>query len=297
MCAGTVKGRAGQGGLSLVEVAIVVAVLGIFLGAGLKVLRPQVEAANRDRVETQLETIADALALYAARTGRLPCPSDATARDGSDSFANDGRAQPADATDCAAGTRISGVPWRDLGLAQETVIDPWGRQIAYRVYDGMDGLTRTQGDFPASLGMTAQHCGCPGPDCTGGASSQTALRDCDPADRTDHIDDWLRSKGLTVQGPGGNPMIAPDPPSCDDGSATCGGAALVLISYGPNGSGAYTGAGARMALPGGANEQVNTTFDGTFMSALGLSPPDNVYDDFVLARSIDAITAKAGLRP
>lgn len=280
-------------GLSLMEVAIVVTVLGIVLGAGLEVLRPQVVAANRESARGQVATIAAALELYAARHERLPCPSDVTAQDAADSFSNDGRPQPAGPLQCAAGDAISGVPWRALGLPQEAAIDPWGRQIAYRVYNANDGLTRTQGDFPGSRGMSAQHCACPGPDCLASGPDGAGLRDCDPDDDTDHLDDWLRDKGLTVQDPSGDPVMQPG--NCPQ---ECGGAAFVLIAYGPNGNGAYTGAGGRMPLPpGGSNEAINTTFDGTYMTALGLTPPDATFDDFVLARSIDSVTAAAELRP
>ena len=112
------------GGFSLVELAVVLAVLGL-LAAGLLVpLEVQMESRDRALAQRQLEQAREALYGFAMRFGRLPCPD----ADG------DGRPDPAfDATRKATAncTRAEGsLPGLALGVQ---VVDPWGQRLRYRV--------------------------------------------------------------------------------------------------------------------------------------------------------------------
>ena len=139
------------GGFSLVELAVVLAVLGL-LAAGLLVpLETQLESRDRALAQRELEQAREALYGFAMRFGRLPCPD----ADG------DGRADPTfDATRKATAscTRAEGdLPGVDLGVP---AVDPWGRRLRYRVAaprftwpdsDGLcNGNTQQELDFCAT---------------------------------------------------------------------------------------------------------------------------------------------------
>src|SRR3546814_18113644 len=64
-----------QAGFSLVEMAVVVVILGLVLGALLLPLQAQRNQVFQSQTETTLETARRALLGFAKVNGRLPCPS------------------------------------------------------------------------------------------------------------------------------------------------------------------------------------------------------------------------------
>ena len=138
-------------GFSLVELAVVLAVLGL-LAAGLLVpLETQLESRDRALAQRQLEQAREALYGFAMRFGRLPCPD----ADG------DGRADPtfdaARRTSASCARAEGDLPGVELGVP---VVDPWGRRLRYRVTaprftwpdsDGLcNGSTQQELDFCAT---------------------------------------------------------------------------------------------------------------------------------------------------
>lgn len=111
-------------GFSLVELAVVLAVLGLLAAGLLAPLEVQMESRDRAAAQRQLEQAREALYGFAMRFGRLPCPD----ADG------DGRADPAfDAVRkiTASCTRNGGsLPGVELGVP---AVDPWGQRLRYRV--------------------------------------------------------------------------------------------------------------------------------------------------------------------
>lgn len=106
-------------GFTLVELAVVVAILGLVLGAFLAPLRAQIDAARIREAERTLDEIREALIGYAITRGALPCPDQVS--DGIDGAA------PA----ACAGTALEGIlPYQTLGVPRA---DPWGRLYGYRV--------------------------------------------------------------------------------------------------------------------------------------------------------------------
>ena len=114
------SGRRGrQDGFTLVELAVVIAVVGLILGAFLAPLRAQIEASRIRETERMLGEISRALIGYAITRGALPCPD--VASDGIDGAA------PAACT----GTALEGIlPFQALGVPRA---DAWGRLFRYRV--------------------------------------------------------------------------------------------------------------------------------------------------------------------
>ena len=154
-------------GFSLVELAVVLAVLGLLAAGLLTPLAVQMESRDRAIAVTQLEQAREALYGFAMRNGRLPCP-DVDA---------DGRADPAfdpARKTTSICTRPEGaLPGVELGVP---TVDPWGQRLRYRVaarftWADSDGLCngnaqqeldfcalgdieiRGRGDNPATVGV------------------------------------------------------------------------------------------------------------------------------------------------
>lgn len=67
-----------QVGFTLVEMAIVLAIIALIMGAGLTVLTAQQDQRNIENTKTKLDEIREALIGYAIVNGRLPCPASTT---------------------------------------------------------------------------------------------------------------------------------------------------------------------------------------------------------------------------
>jgi len=133
--AGCRSGRSAHGGFSLVEIALVLVIVGILLGAALVPLASR-DAERRERVaQAQLSAIRDALIAYLITHDRLPCPL-VPAR------------QAIDEQKCA-GFR-GGVPAVPLALvgaidAGGALLDPWGRPYRFALSDADDSTHGTIG--------------------------------------------------------------------------------------------------------------------------------------------------------
>ena len=120
---GRKRGRAARrrrlSGFTLVELAVVIAILGLVLGTFLAPLRAQIDAARVRQTERMLDEVREALIGHAIARGALPCPD--VVADGID-----GAAPPA-----CAGAALEGIlPFQTLGVPRA---DAWGRLFRYRV--------------------------------------------------------------------------------------------------------------------------------------------------------------------
>ena len=101
------------------------------------IFRTERGAAAAEVTQANMTRIREAVVAYVALNQRLPCPAAPT----------DGRAAPETATTitdpCASPSGV--VPWRTLGLTEESALDGWNRLISYRVLDGATGLTQADG--------------------------------------------------------------------------------------------------------------------------------------------------------
>ena len=64
-----------QRGFSLVELAVVVAIVGLLMGGAIMTLTAQTEQRGFDETQRRLEAAREALLSFAAVNGRLPCPA------------------------------------------------------------------------------------------------------------------------------------------------------------------------------------------------------------------------------
>ena len=112
-----------QSGFTLAEIAIVLAVIGIAMTMGLKMLTATLENGAISETQAKQERIKLALVSYLRTNGRLPCPDTATPATGNE------------LTPCIASVALGyGVPpWLTLQLSRDAVIDGWGNFFSYRV--------------------------------------------------------------------------------------------------------------------------------------------------------------------
>ncbi len=132
------KPTSAEAGFTLIEMAVVIVIVGFFLGSILLPLATRVEL-NRARATVELlEEAKTALLGFAMTQGRLPCPD--TDGDGAENWRSP---TGTSANGCPSG-REGVLPWADLGLAE---VDAWGTRFRYRV---TDEFTRANGDPTAS---------------------------------------------------------------------------------------------------------------------------------------------------
>jgi len=103
-------------GFTLVEMAIVLAVVALLLGGLLPTISSQMEQAQRKETRSSLSEIQQALLGYAIIYGQLPCPTSIT-----DPADEDYGISPA--TCNVAPTTEGYLPWKTLGVSE---VDGWG---------------------------------------------------------------------------------------------------------------------------------------------------------------------------
>ena len=134
--------RGSAGGFTLIETAIVIAIIGLLLGAMLPTLSTRYELTRLRQARADLAKAEEALYGFALTHGRLPCPD--TVGDGVE-----------DRGSGACREEEGGLPSADLGIAR---VDPWGNDYRYRVdaafADDVDGT----GCGPARVGASFSLC-------------------------------------------------------------------------------------------------------------------------------------------
>ena len=133
-------------GFSLIELAVALVVVALFLGAVLVPLTTQIGQRRTSDTQKTLEDVKETLIGFALATGRLPCPASAASNSGMESFCtNSAGACGAEILSPAAPSPGHGrctsqygfVPGAALGLAavdaQGYGIDAWGARLRYAV--------------------------------------------------------------------------------------------------------------------------------------------------------------------
>jgi prepilin-type N-terminal cleavage/methylation domain-containing protein len=145
--------RTNQRGFSLVEIALVLLIAGLALGAGISLLNAKLAQSKIDNTKAKTEAVRVALVNYVGQNFRLPCPADPSIVRGA---ANYDTAMPNAIAPCTASagliTNVGGaapqgasrgtVPCATLGLPEDTCIDGWGVRLTYFVQNSAVQLTR-----------------------------------------------------------------------------------------------------------------------------------------------------------
>jgi len=135
-------------GFTLVELAVVLAVLALLAGTLVAPLAARIEASQRHTADGMLDDIEDALLGFALVHRRLPCPSAAN----DPTHPDYGREH---SPPCAFGS-TSLLPWRTLGLPEN---DPWGEAWRYRPDAAFATGTITLATAPSSALQIKDHSG------------------------------------------------------------------------------------------------------------------------------------------
>ena len=108
-----------QSGFSLVEMAVVLAIVGLVIGGLMVPLSAQMDLRNYNETKQKLAVMNEAIIGFTFLKGRLPCPT--TQLDS---------AQPDYGLEDCSFSSEGYVPWRTLGLS---AVDAWGQYWRYRV--------------------------------------------------------------------------------------------------------------------------------------------------------------------
>lgn len=261
--------RKRHAGFSLVEMAIVLLIAGIMMGAGLSLLSVKQEAAKWDTSRKNQEAIKQALINYLGKNKRLPCPT---------TVASGGAAAPP--PPCPSYSGI--VPYYELGLTRNAVLDGWENYITYVV---------------ASNPITTPP---PSPYKTAWLYSYSVSSSTPPNTTTKSSAFWPSTSTGGIKVTNGTTTIA------NPGNAT--GAAVVLISYGKNGFGAINvKGGTNDSTSAGTDEAINAAPDSTGLAvtvvkrdATDSTASGGAFDDIVMMLSandlIDPLIANGTLQ-
>jgi type II secretory pathway pseudopilin PulG len=108
-------------GFTLMEMAVVITLMAIFLTMGLRMLRATQESAAWSETRAKQERIKVALIAFLRTNGRLPCPDSALPPTGGEPVA------------CLVNAGRGVLPWKVLGLSVGDVQDGWANFFTYRV--------------------------------------------------------------------------------------------------------------------------------------------------------------------
>jgi type II secretory pathway pseudopilin PulG len=242
-------------GFSLVEMAVVTLLVGIFLTMGLAAFRASQDAQAVTTTLAKQNAIKEALIGYLRRNGRLPCADiDFSSPDGIENRSTAGDPTTSCATS-PSNARFGLVPYNTLGLARDAAVDGWGNFFSYQVSNSFPTEAFNPGTPSYNTPIAAPY------------------------------RDWT----LTANFRSGNTgeITVNDRDASGNVITAASNVVVVIVSHGPNGFGAYTISGTRNSLPTGADELENTNgaSDTTFFSRTPTTDdaaPGNAFDDRVM---------------
>jgi prepilin-type N-terminal cleavage/methylation domain-containing protein len=311
----------GGRGFTLVELAVVIAVLGVLFTILIGITRSVVIQQRYALTRARMANVDNALLAYVSQYRRLPCPADGSKASNAANAGAEVVTGTGTARDC--GTQQNGVvAWAALGLSAADIEDGWGGRLTYRVgpdlaKDGAMDFTSCDpaGSLTTTINTTAPvppWCIIAGPSPTQCNTGTITTLCTTPAVALT----GSSAKGLVVENVAG--AILADP----RGSATAPpapnpnqsfGAAYVLISHGAEGGGAFSSEGKLLASPVAAGTKEALNFANAAYvqpAALPAAPSaflvDDVlngnataahFDDLVSRPGILALAMKAQLGP
>lgn len=194
-------------GFTLVELAVVIAIIGLLLGGLLVPLSTQIEQQRVSETQRRLNDIREAIVGFALANGRLPCPATPNVASGAAGAGTENLTGTSPNRTC--GVLQGVVPWADLGTPET---DAWDRRFTYRV-------TASFGDDIALNTVTP-----PGA-CTD-TSAQSSFALCSDGD---------------------NKICNSAPCNASSTNTVADKVPAVIVSHGKNGSGAYLPSGLQVA--------------------------------------------------
>jgi prepilin-type N-terminal cleavage/methylation domain-containing protein len=274
-------------GFTLIEIAVVLVIIAVFMAMGTVMFRGFAAAQKRSITSTRLATVDAALVQFVILNKRLPCPANGTLASGG---ANAG--VEVWAAGVCTGNQANGVvPWATLGLTETDATDGWERRITYR----------TDSDLVVANSMDMSTCDPAAPlagalvggFCNSACTNATITTACTLPTV------YLVGKGLEIRNVAGTAVMTVMTVAATPTTA----AAYVLISHGESGGGGYlnTGTLAATTTTDGTEEQLNYAnlalrtyyVDDSISDVAGATH----FDDMLSRPSILALASKAGLAP
>lgn len=165
-----------KSGFTLLELAIVLAIIGLVAMAGIVVLVSSIDRRQYAETNAKLEAIEKALLEYRRAFNRLPCPGDITLGIAAADFGVEGATAGtctggAPAANFTSGEAVAGmVPVKTLRLPDDYALDGWGDRIFYAIDRRATGTNAfTTYDITSALGAIQVN------DQTGAARTATAV--------------------------------------------------------------------------------------------------------------------------
>ncbi len=248
---------------SLIEVALVLAIIGIMAGVSLPMLGILLKKQTFSLTQANMEATSSALILYAQENGRLPCPA-------ATQYIEDGRnAQPIGAEigsglkgdeppkECKQFTGL--VPYRTIGIAPDKTFDGWNRPLSYTVTPVFTGSKKLVSLLPEE----------------GEADEEKADLCAIELGEEDEKIEVLDAQNLS---------LSPNSP-----------VAFLLVSHGQNGDGSFLSEGSGQRQPVlSPLERSNADRDLQFIYRSYRQDPVSGYDDILLWRTLPQIATAFG---
>lgn len=127
-------------GFTLIELAIVLIVVSLLSGGALALVGRQIESARDSTTRAHQRAVFEALQAFVLGAGRLPCPADGSAAEGSPDA---GRERPEGGGSCTVDPSRAVVPWITLAIAEPLSRDGWGRRFLFYPANGTTGAQLT----------------------------------------------------------------------------------------------------------------------------------------------------------
>ena len=146
-----------QRGFSILEIAVVIAILGFLAFLIAPILSSTVNYSRLRETRVKLDPVKSAIVAFVAANSRLPCPAIESL---SSSNAAYGREAATPGT-CTGTTALTGgavrgvIPWVTLGIPADAAADAYGRFFTYVVTTSQTALTANT--LPGMAGVVAVH--------------------------------------------------------------------------------------------------------------------------------------------
>lgn len=230
-------------GFSLLELAIVLAIVGLLFVFILPTTTTVLNNRKREQTQLRLKNIESAIANYVAINKRLPCPADGLLAVGNALAGVEDTRDPN--FDCTIQQVRGVVPWVTIGLSHADILDGWDRRITYRAAFSLTrnaaldmSMCDSAGVAETTTTVAVSVYGACVSGCVG-----TNVAACTS------IQKYLTGKGFDIRDGSGANLIMSSAISPPAPTQLYTGSAFVVISHGENGYGAYSNDGTYLANP------------------------------------------------
>ena len=290
-----------QRGAALLVVAAVAIIAGVMMTLGVGAFRRQEPVDLRFQTLAREEFLIDQLASYVHRTRELPCPAAPDEAPGTAALGVERAAcaNPADA--------VGIIPFRTLNIDERYARDAWGRYFTYAISPIFANPDDTYDDEIFHRCRTDRwindedNVAGPGAPAPRNENALKARFCCPPPDRRGDDLVILDSNGDAIEAAPGHDERTAAPAAYGDiddlgpfpANQNATAFAVIIVSHGSNGAGAFEGGGSANRIPDGnasADERENANGDNTYVDRPMVTEPGaNYFDDIVITRTQTAL--------